>query len=384
MAQAIRATGCRKPVFYNIAESPDVYDAILNASVDGVTFQWYPQGLVSGHALRGNFLPYVDEYPIPFCTDKRFISKAKMVYEFESADIIQPIMYPFMARSFRAAGFQWATQFAYDPMAIAFANNGRTQVLPMTTTSYATVEATVPAELAYPGLLRYWIVLRKGQQALTFPGGFAGQPRDWNYHHAESFSVPIVAKDTPLPLFRASLDKDQVEARGIASTAWTDYVTTPAGELALRLVVGQPKLGQAKPSAGPGPSAALRAYFGHKLAGRTTEVAGFTEVIVKAQANQPATSVKVVLMTKDATAYSAMVQLGAEERELRIPLTAFRPDALLLLPRSYPGFLPLTYQSANQPATLKLTEAEVLQVVLEGVAPASGQLYVDLESVYLQ
>jgi hypothetical protein len=27
-----------------------------------------------------------------------------------------------MARSFRAAGFQWATQFAYDPMALAFAN----------------------------------------------------------------------------------------------------------------------------------------------------------------------------------------------------------------------------------------------------------------------
>ena len=45
-----------------------------------------------------------------------------MVYEFESADIMQPVMYPFMARSFRTAGFQWATQFAYDPMAIAYAN----------------------------------------------------------------------------------------------------------------------------------------------------------------------------------------------------------------------------------------------------------------------
>ncbi|MBC8082658.1 MAG: cellulase family glycosylhydrolase, partial [Hymenobacter sp.] len=122
MSQAIRATGCRKPVFYNVSENPDVYEAILNAKVDGLTFQWYPQGLVSGHALRGNFLPYVDQYPIPFRTDKRFTSKARMVYEFESADVIQPVMYPFMARSFREAGFQWATQFAYDPMAIAFAN----------------------------------------------------------------------------------------------------------------------------------------------------------------------------------------------------------------------------------------------------------------------
>ncbi|GAB2477416.1 hypothetical protein GCM10011375_20030 [Hymenobacter qilianensis] len=641
MAQAIRATGCRKPVFYNIAESPAVYDAILDANVDGVTFQWYPQGLVSGHALRGNFLPYVDQYPIPFRQDKRFTTKAKMVYEFESADIIQPVMYPFMARSFREAGFQWATQFAYDPMAIAFANTeyqthylnlaytpakalslliaskvfhrvgrgqsfpsypqdsvfdafrvsyreqlsemntpeefyytsstttqpkkaaglrhvagvgsspivkyggtgayfldrlaagvwrlevmpdavpirdpfekaslskpvtqilwndqplqitlaelggnfslrglnvgntmqtqatngrttvrpgvyllaaggkstnrytaqstfhqtklgefaapaptkiapqvlhvpmaqvsagqpvritarltgaepqdsiflvaqhyyGRTQVLPMTTTSYATVEATVPAELAYPGLLRYWIVLKKApQQALTFPGGFPGQPRDWDYHHPEHYAVPIVAAGTPLPLFSAAQDKDQVEARGISSTAWTDYVTTPAGELALRMVVGQPQLGQPKPAATAGPSAALRAYFGHKLAGRAADLASFKEVVVKGRANQPATAVKVVLQTKDAAAYSATVQLGAEVQEVRIPLAAFRSDALLLLPRPYPGFLPLTHQSSSQPA-LQLTDAEVLQLVLDAAAPANGQLHVDIESVSLR
>ncbi|MBC8085521.1 MAG: cellulase family glycosylhydrolase, partial [Hymenobacter sp.] len=122
LAAAIRATGCRKPVFYNVSENPDVYAAVLNAKVDGLTYQWYPQGLVANHALRGNFLPYVDQYPIPYRQDARFTAKARMVYEFESADVIQPVMYPFMARSFRAAGFQWATQFAYDPLALAHAN----------------------------------------------------------------------------------------------------------------------------------------------------------------------------------------------------------------------------------------------------------------------
>ena len=33
-----------------------------------------------------------------------------------------PYMYPAMARSFRTAGFQWATQFAYDPIATAYGN----------------------------------------------------------------------------------------------------------------------------------------------------------------------------------------------------------------------------------------------------------------------
>ncbi|UOG76661.1 glycoside hydrolase family 5 protein [Hymenobacter tibetensis] len=640
MAQAIRATGCRKPVFYNVSENPVVYEAILNAKVDGLTFQWYPQGLVSGHALRGNFLPYVDQYPIPFRQDKRFTSKARMIYEFESADIIQPVMYPFMARSFREAGFQWATQFAYDPMAMAFANTeyqthylnlaytpakalslliaskvfhrvgrgqsfgrypqdsvfdafrvsyrqalsemntpeefyyttstatqpkraaslqhlagvgsspvvryggtgayfldrvaagvwrlevlpdavpirdpfekaslnkpvtqilwnaqplqlslpelgsnftvralnegntlqaqatngstvvrpgvylvaaagksttqftgqsvfnhiklgefaapaatpmgpqvlhtpptqvsagqpvrlvarltgiepqdsvflvaqhfyGRTRTLPMATTSYATVEATVPAELAYSGLLRYWIVLRKKDQTLTFPGGFAGQPRDWDYYHPEHFEVPIVAVGTPLPLFQASHDQQQVEARNLASTAWVDYVTTPAGAVALRFVLGAPRPGQTPSAALTEPAAAVRAYFGDRLAGRATEVAGFKELVVKARASHAATPLKVVLTNKDAVAYSASVQLGTNMQEFRIPLSTFRSEALLLFPRPYPGFLPLSYQPTT-PSTLKIGEAEVLQVVLDAAAPTTGELHVDLESVSLQ
>ena len=634
MAAAIRATGCRKPVFYNVSENPDVYQAVLNAKVEGITYQWYPQGLVSNHTLRGNFLPYVDQYPIPYRQDARFASKAKMVYEFESADIIQPVMYPFMARSFREAGFQWATQFAYDPLPLAYANTeyqthylnlaytpakalslliagkvfrnvqrgqqfqrypqdsvfgdfrvsyrqglsemnsaeefyytantsttpkqpaklrhvagvgssaavrygglgayfldrlapgvwrlevmpdavairdpfekaslskpvtqiawneqplqlslpdlgpafsltalndgntadlrttdgrttvhpgvylvaaagksteaftprstfngmelrefaaparsvmdpqvrhsapvqaaagqllrltatisdlapadsvflvaqhyyGRTRTLPMARPAYATVEATVPAELLYAGQLRYWMVVKKGAQTTTFPGGFSGQPRDWNYAHAEHWEVPIVAAGTPLPLFQASRDQDQIEARGLANNAWTDYVTTPAGTLALRLMQGPPRAGQ---PAATGPAASLRAFFGDRLAGRQAEVAGFTEVLVRARTSQPGARLKITLTTKDAVSYSAPLPLGAELQEVRIPLSAFRPDALLLVPRPYPGFLPLEYRPAAGPG-LKLAEAEVLQVTWETATPTGSPLSVDVESV---
>ncbi|WP_035568172.1 cellulase family glycosylhydrolase [Hymenobacter sp. IS2118] len=637
MAAAIRATGCRKPVFYNVSENPDVYEAVLNAKVDGLTYQWYPQGLVSGHTLQGNFLPYVDQYPIPYRQDPRFTTRAKMVYEFESADIIQPIMYPFMARSFREAGFQWATQFAYDPLAMAATNTeyqthylnlaytpakaislliagqvfravkrgqsfgrypqdsvfgnfrvsyrqqlselnspeefyytastttapkqpaklqrlagvgsssvvnyggtgayfldklapgvwrlevmpdavpirdpfekaspskpvtqilwneqplrvslndlgpgfsikglnagntaqaqatearttvrpgvyllaaagkstaaftgqsayrhirlgefvvpaptalgpqvrhtppaqavagqplriaatltglapgdsvflvaqhyyGRTRTLPMSTTTYATVAATVPAELLYPGELRYWLVLRKGGQSLTFPGGFGGEPRDWDYAHAEHFAVPIVAAGTPLPLFRAHLDQERIEARGISPTAWTDYVTMPSGTLALRLVQGPPRNGQ---SPAPGPAATLRAYFGDRLASRQSDMAGFTAVVVRARSSQPGAQAKVTLMTRDAVAYSASLPLSTDLQDIRIPLSAFQPDALLLVPRPYPSFLPLQYESGSR-VPLKLAEAEVLQVMWEATAVAGSPTSVDIESVFLQ
>ncbi|MFC6224516.1 cellulase family glycosylhydrolase [Hymenobacter artigasi] len=641
MAAAIRVTGCRKPVFYNISENPDVYQAILNAKVDGLTYQWYPQGLVSNHTLRGNFLPYVDQYPIPYRTDARFRSKAKMVYEFESADIIQPVMYPFMARSFREAGFQWATQFAYDPMAIAYANTeyqthylnlaytpakalslliagkafrsvgrgqsfgrypqdsvfgnfrvsyrlglsemnspeefyytantgtaprqparlqhlagvgsspvvryggtgayfldklapgvwrlevmpdavairdpfekaslskpvtqiswneqplvlslpdlgpsfslralnernsyeahttdgrttvrpgvylvaasgkstiaftprtifnhgelrdfaapkgfiflegpqqqvrhtapaqatagqplritatisgllptdsvflvaqhyyGPTRTLPMTTRSYANLEATVPAELLYPGQLRYWLVVKKGAQALTFPGGFSGQPRDWDFAHNEHYEVPIVAAGAPLPLFQASRDQERIEAHGLAPMSWTDYVTLPDGALALRLVQGPPRPNQ--PDA-TGPAASLRAFFGDKLAGRTTDLAGFTTIVVRARSSQPNASVSLTLTTKDAVAYAAPLALSTEVREIRLPLSAFRPAALLLMPRPYPGFLPLHYQAPGA-GSLKVAEAEVLHLTWDAASVTGSPASVDIESISLQ
>ncbi len=123
MAKAVRSTGWNKPVFYNISESPLYADAVANADVNGHSFQWYPTGLVANRTLQGNFLPNVDLYKIPFGdTIAKYRNRARMVYEFDAADVLQPYMYPAMARSFRTAGFQWATQFAYDPMATAYAN----------------------------------------------------------------------------------------------------------------------------------------------------------------------------------------------------------------------------------------------------------------------
>lgn len=123
MAAAVRSSGWTKPVFYNISESPTYAGAVVNAAVDGHSFQWYPTGLVAGREQKGNFLPNVDRYAIPFGdTLAAFKKRALMVYEFDAADIMQPVMYPAMARSFRTAGFQWATQFAYDPVYTAYAN----------------------------------------------------------------------------------------------------------------------------------------------------------------------------------------------------------------------------------------------------------------------
>lgn len=122
MVVAIKSTGFTKPLIYNISQNPYYADAVAASDVNGFSFQWYPSGLVANREVKGNFLPNVNQYAIPFDTIAAYHNKARMVYEFDAADLLQSNMYPAIAKSFKGAGFQWATQFAYDPLATAYGN----------------------------------------------------------------------------------------------------------------------------------------------------------------------------------------------------------------------------------------------------------------------
>ncbi len=120
LAGAVRAAGARQPIFYNGWAGME--EAVGKSSIEGCTFGWYPTGLVSGGCLRSNYLPAVDDYPRMRMAC--LAEKAKIVYEFDAADVPGRVMYPAMARAFRSGGAQIATQFQYDPTPLAAFNYG--------------------------------------------------------------------------------------------------------------------------------------------------------------------------------------------------------------------------------------------------------------------
>ena len=120
MVKALKKGGFNKPILYNVSHNPDVTEAYYDADIQGTTYQWYPTGLVAGHQRKGNFLPYVDQYPIPWKDSiKNYDRMARVVYEFDPGDVLYSHLYPAIVRTFRKEGFQWITQFAYDPIDIA-------------------------------------------------------------------------------------------------------------------------------------------------------------------------------------------------------------------------------------------------------------------------
>lgn len=122
MVEEIRQIGFKNPIFYNVSEVSKFAEYYMKANIQGCTFQWYPTGLVHNSQIKGNYLPNVDHYNIPFDTISEFKNKTRIIYEFDSGDTNSALIFPAMARSFREAKFQFATQFAYEPIDLAFAN----------------------------------------------------------------------------------------------------------------------------------------------------------------------------------------------------------------------------------------------------------------------
>jgi hypothetical protein len=609
LAAAVKSTGWSKPVFYNISQGPSYARAVANSVVDGFSFQWYPSGLVGNQTLQGNALPNVDVYRIPFRdTIPAFKNKALMVYEFDPADIMESCMYPAIARSFRGAGFQWATQFAYDPMAIAqvnteyqthylnlaytpskaismliageafrllprlksfgaypadtlfdgfrvshaealsemntdtkfyHSNPTRTQPIdpkalwhvagvgssplvdyegtgayfldkiapgiwrlevmpdvvyirdaferaspqkPVTAIQWAghsiTVDlpdlgagftlkplnsgaaattasgnmatvtpgtylltrsgkqadklpetvgaiglgefvappptialapvlrhipqsevsantpfqlhalwagpdsanlsaqftklggglyrtlpfekkgsaytASVPAEMATPGLLQYRIMVQQSGQTITFPGAVAGNPFGWDYYQNDTYATAVAQPGAALQLYNPAIDKSihvLPNFRRGFQTAYTTGLTT--GALWYKQSLAKPAAAEVM---------GFQVFVGQKLQQRLAESAAFDSIVITAKAEGAGNLVlKLALVDDNGQAFSTLVTLSNDMQAHALPLSRFAPDSALLLPRPYPDFQPVFFTSgANLP--LQLARVEKLQL----------------------
>ncbi len=150
MVNALKKGGFKKPILYNVSHNFHCTEGFFDSPVQGTTYQWYPMGLVAGHERKGNYLPNVDSYDIPFSNVANYGKKARFVYEFDPADNLYSYLYPATVRSFRKAGFQWITQFAYDPIDMAWANTEyQTHFLNLAYTPNKAISMKIAAEAAH-------------------------------------------------------------------------------------------------------------------------------------------------------------------------------------------------------------------------------------------
>jgi hypothetical protein len=145
LVDAVRSTGCRKILFYNVSQDFRITPAIKASKAQGVSFAWYPTGLNLGHTLTENYLRAVDDYPPMLRPD--LLNVPKLVYEFDSADMNSGYMYPAMVRAFRGVGAQFISMFSYDMLDTAPYNLGwQTHFLNLVYSPQKAVSAIIAAE----------------------------------------------------------------------------------------------------------------------------------------------------------------------------------------------------------------------------------------------
>lgn len=146
LTDAVRSTGCTKPIFYNVSQDFRIGEAIRRSRAQGITFGWYPTALNSGHELQGNHLRSTDVFPDMLRTELARLPR--IVYEFDSADLLGGTMYPAMTRTMRRVGAQFAAMFAYDMIGTASRNLGwQTHYLNLVYTPRKALSTVIAAEM---------------------------------------------------------------------------------------------------------------------------------------------------------------------------------------------------------------------------------------------
>jgi hypothetical protein len=198
-----------------------------------------------------------------------------------------------------------------------------------------------------------------------------GNPYAWDNSNNETYQTVVADNKTGLELFNATSDRSQlVQYNPDWRNNFIRFVPADrSSQLALKLVASSLKTGQFM---------GCQFYFGDKIRARSSELSSFKTLVVKLRADTVA-PVKIGLIDRDAACYTSPVSLSNSWNEVRIPLTSLVPDSMLLLPRPYPGFLPLWFK-ADVPK-ISFDELEKLQILVRGEGRGMD---VEIASVWLE
>ena len=90
-------------------------------------------------------------------------------------------------------------------------------------------------------------------------------------------------------------------------------------------------------------------YFGDKITARKDDAKDYNKVVIRARSGDNAgKNMQLSFIDVYGAAYTATVSLNNNMQEIEVPLANFKSGASLLLPRPYPGFLPLWFNSGGK------------------------------------
>jgi hypothetical protein len=257
---------------------------------------------------------------------------------------------------------------------------GQFKIIPMTRKGPYNFIAEVPTDMVTPGMLSYRIVMRKGNEVSVFPGNLKADPSAWDNFSNETWKTYVADANGGLELYNPTQDRGARTYPTFRRGFQTSYVTgEKPGQLIFRMAANELKNVEMM---------GFQYSFVEKLQGRESELGSFDKIVVRARsANTHPVKAKVVLTFADASSLAASITLGSEFLDIEIPLKSFTPDAAMLMPRPYPGFLPLVFKGAASQNSMTLSQAEKIEITIRSDVSAGDMnksYNLDVECIWLK
>jgi hypothetical protein len=254
---------------------------------------------------------------------------------------------------------------------------GQPRTIPMRKNGY-NYAAELPSELLTPGVLNYRIIAQQGSDVAVFPGNFKDNPFAWDTYTNETWKAMVTANDARLELFNPAVDRDARAYPSFRRGFQINYLPgEKPGELLLKLaateLLGDHTIG-------------FQYAFAKKLKGRSIDMVDKLMIRARTAETTPVQA-KITLTNADAFSFSTYITLNNDFRDIEVPLNNLAPDASLLLPRPYPGFLPTSFTATGSPSPFRLQEIEKIQVTIGTDVPAAAfnkPYSMEVQSVWLQ
>ena len=255
--------------------------------------------------------------------------------------------------------------------------------------------ATVPDTLTGEGYLNYYITVKEKDGSLkTYPSEESGQPITWDYFDKNAYRIAILSKSTPVYLFNAIEDIDQMTRHfsgifaGRQAVSNSSVVPSRSGNAELQITVK--KLFEEDPEFRTREKIydyTFDHYTGKKIAERKQDLSAMKELVFKGRTlNEKANKIQLTLVMKDGSAYGGIISVDKNLQDYHLPLGDLKPVKYVLMPRPYPTFLPYYFEKSS-PVKFDLAEVESLQFSIGPGIPASeleNAQAIAVESVRLQ
>jgi hypothetical protein len=191
-------------------------------------------------------------------------------------------------------------------------------------------------KLPQSGKIEYCVAVEASDGAFTFPEGVHNTPGKWDFSPNGLWSTKVIAPDEAIALIDVRRDRrDFVFPHYSRSMRYiVDYTNgSSSEEEALSLKVSFLEEKRTPFGLQLGVSDLVKSVAGH--------LDKYRHLVLNARSTQDSTcTIGIVLLMADGRSYGVDAEIKNTWQGIEIPLSAFRSRSALILPDSYPHFLP--------------------------------------------